>query len=100
MNIANRSLLDQFIDAEAAAKAAAAVADELKARVVEEYNIGTHEGAEKNVQVFLSQRSVPDFEKMERLYGINEEQFKLISACKKDGKEFAVVKIVAKKEEK
>jgi hypothetical protein len=30
-------------------------------------------------------------------YGITKEQFELFSACKKDGKDFVVVSVVAKK---
>jgi dGTP triphosphohydrolase len=95
--ISNRSTLDQLADAAATLKAAQEAYDNLKDKVVEEYDIGNHEGSEKIVQIFLSQRSVTDFEKLERLYGVTEEQFKLYSACKKDGKEFVVVKIVDKK---
>jgi hypothetical protein len=95
--MSNRSLIDQYIDAAAAAKAADAVAEDLKKKVVKEFDIGTHEGTEQNVQVFLSQRSVMDFDKLLRLYGITEEQFKLFSACKKDGAEFSVVKVINKK---
>ena len=97
--MSNRSLLDQLVDAEAVYKQAKAAYEALQDAVETEYNMGLHEGTERNVHVFMSQRSVTDFDKLERLYGVTEEQFKLYSACKKDGKEFVVVKIVDKKKE-
>jgi hypothetical protein len=38
-----------------------------------------------------------DFDKLFATYGITEEQFKLFSACTKDGKCFEVLKVVPKK---
>jgi hypothetical protein len=50
-----------------------------------------------DVQVYLSQRKVLDEDKLNRLYNITGEQLKAFNACKKDGGEFPVVKVVAKK---
>jgi len=50
-----------------------------------------------DVQVYLSQRKVIDEDKLYRLFSITGEQLKAFNACKKDGGEFPVVKIVNKK---
>jgi hypothetical protein len=101
MTISNRTLIDQLIDAKAAVEAAEAAYEALKAQFVEENNnVGTYEGTDKDVQISLSQRSVVDYEKLEKTYGVTKEQFDVYSKCKKDGKEFVVVKVVAKKEAK
>jgi len=98
--MSNRSLLDQLVDAEAVYKQAKAAYEALQEAVEAEYNMGLHEGTERNVHVYLSQRSITDFEKMERLYGVTAEQFKLYSACKMDGNTFTVVKVIDKKKKK
>jgi len=50
-----------------------------------------------DVQVYLSQRKVIDEDKLFRIFNITGEQLKAFNACKKDGGEFPVVKIVNKK---
>ena len=55
------------------------------------------EGDNFDVQVYLSQRKVIDEDKLYRLFSITGEQLKAFNACKKDGGEFPVVKIVNKK---
>ena len=99
MTIANRMHPDTLIALKAAADAATAAYDAAKEQFVADYDLGTHEGSEKNVSITLSQRSVIDYDKLLADYGITKEQFDLFSACKKDGKEFTVVKVVAKKKE-
>jgi len=95
----NRTLIDQLIEAKAAADAADAAYELLKKQFVEENNnIGTYEGTDKNVQISLSQRSVMDYAKLEAVFGVTKEQFDIFSKCKKDGAEFTVVKVVAKKD--
>jgi len=97
----NRSIIDQLIDLCDIKKDAADAYDSFKDEVfLKEFDMGLHEGTEKNVQVFLSQKSVMDYKKLFDLYGITEEQFKLFSACKKDGETFTVVKVVEKKKKK
>lgn len=99
MTISNRTLIDQLIDAKAVLDAADAAYEALKKQFIEENNnIGTYEGTDKNVQLSLSQRSVVDYAKLEAVFGVSKEQFDLYSKCKKDGKEFTVVKIVEKKD--
>lgn len=97
MTIANRLHPDTLIALKAAADAAVAAYDAAKEQFVSDYDLGTHEGSEKDVLITLSQRSVIDYDKLLADYGITKEQFDLFSACKKDGKEFTVVKVVAKK---
>ena len=99
MTNSNRTLIDQLIDAKAAADAADAAYELLKKQFVEENNAcGTYEGTDKNVQISLSQRSTIDYAKLETVFGVTKEQFELYSKCKKDGAEFTVVKVVAKKD--
>lgn len=97
MNIPNRMHPDALIALKAAADAAVATYDAAKAEFVKDYDLGRHEGNEKDVTVTLSQRSVMDYDKLLADYGITKEQFELFSACKKDGKDFVVVSVVAKK---
>ena len=94
----NRSLADQYYDLDQAEKAAADAKKALKAEIVA---LGTDlvSGDEVDVKVTLSQRSVMDFDKLFITYGITEEQFKLFSACTKEGKPFEVLKVVCKKKE-
>lgn len=99
MTIANRLSPDDLIALKNAAEAATAAYDAAKEQFVKDYDLGTHEGTEKNVQITLSQRSVVDYDKLLADYNVTKEQFDLYSACKKDGKEFVVVKVVAKKKE-
>lgn len=51
----------------------------------------------KDVSVHLSQRKVIDEDKLQRIFAITAEQLKAFNACKKDGDDFRVVKIVDKK---
>jgi hypothetical protein len=51
----------------------------------------------KDVSVHLSQRKVIDEDKLRRIFAITAEQLKAFNACKKDGDDFRVVKIVDKK---
>lgn len=95
----NRTLIDQLIDAKAVLDAADAAYEALKKQFVEENNAcGTYKGTEKDVQISLSQKSVVDYDKLETVYGVTKEQFDVYSKCKKDGKEFTVVKVIAKKD--
>ena len=92
----NRSLADQYADLDFTIKSAEDAKKSLKAQIIE---LGTElvEGDQYDVKVSLSQRSVMDFDKLFATYGITEEQFKLFSACTKDGKCFEVLKVVPKK---
>jgi len=99
MTIANRLHPDALIALKDAADAAVAIYDAAKKQFSSDYDLGCHEGSEKDVTVTLSQRSVMDYDKLLKDYGITKEQFDLFSACKKDGKEFTVVSVVAKKKE-
>jgi len=94
----NRSLADQYYDLDQAEKSAADAKKAIKAEIVA---LGTDLvlGDEVDVKVNLSQRSVMDFDKLFATYGITEEQFKLFSACTKEGKPFEVLKVVCKKKE-
>lgn len=94
--MSNRSLADQYADQDFAEKAAADAKKILKAQIIE---LGEEliEGDQYDVKVSLSQRSVMDFDKLFATYGITEEQFKLFSACTKEGKCFEVLKVVPKK---
>ena len=99
MNIPNRITPDALIALKAIADAATAEYDAAKKQFVSDYDLGRHEGTDKDVTVTLSQRSVMDYDKLLADYGITKEQFDLFSACKKDGKEFTVVSVVAKKKD-
>lgn len=92
----NRSLADQYADLDFTIKSAEDAKKAIKAQIIE---LGTElvEGDQYDVKVSLSQRSVVDFDKLFATYGITEEQFKLFSACTKDGKCFEVLKVVPKK---
>jgi len=96
--MSNRSLADQYYDLDQAEKAAANAKKALKADIIK---LGTElvHGDEVDVKVTLSQRSVMDFDKLFATYGITEEQFKLFSACTKEGKPFEVLNVVCKKKE-
>lgn len=54
-------------------------------------------GDTKDIQVYLSQRKVIDEDKLQRIFNVTAEQLKAFNACKKDGDDFRVVKIVNKK---
>jgi len=92
----NRTLADRYNDQDVVIKNAEEAKKGLKAEIVA---LGTDlvEGDEVNVKVTLSQRSTMDFELLFNTYGITEEQFKLFSACTKEGKTFEVLKVVPKK---
>ena len=96
--MSNRSLADQYYDLDQAEKFAADGKKAIKAEIVA---LGTDLvlGDEVDVKVTLSQRSTIDFDKLFATYGITEEQFKLFSACTKEGKPFEVLKVVCKKKE-
>lgn len=95
----NRTAIDQLIDLEAAYKAAKDAYEAAKDKFVENNNnIGVYEGTERNVQIILSQRSVVDYDKLEKVFGVSKEQFELYSKCKKDGSTFTVVKVIDKKD--
>ena len=99
MTIANRTHPDTLIALKNAADAAKDAYEAARDTFVKEWDLGRHEGTEEDVTVTLSQRSSMDFDKLLKDYGITEAQFKLFSACKKDGESFTVVKVVAKKKE-
>ena len=99
MSIPNRIHPDALIALKETADAAVAAYDAAKKQFSSDYDLGRHEGTEKDVTVTLSQRSVMDYDKLLKDYGITKEQFELFSACKQDGKEFVVVSVVAKKKE-
>jgi len=91
----NRTLADRYNDQDTIIKNAEEAKKALKAEIVA---LGTELviGDEVNVKVTLSQRSSMDFALLFKNYGITEEQFKLFSACTKEGKPFEVLKVVAK----
>lgn len=92
----NRSLADQYADFDFAGKEIDEKKKAIKAQIVE-LGVDLVEGDQYDVKVSLSQRSVMDFDKLYATYGITEEQFKLFSACTKEGKAFEVLKVVPKK---
>jgi len=91
----NRTLADRYYDIDAQIKALEVVKDAIKAEIIA---LGTDlvEGAEYDVKVSLSQRSVLDEALLLATYGVTPEQMKLYNACKKDGKCFEVLKVVPK----
>ena len=92
----NRTLADRYNEQDAIIKNAEEVKKVLKGEIIA---LGTElvEGDDVDVKVTLSQRSVMDFDKLFAMYGITEDQFKLFSACTKEGKTFEVLKVVPKK---
>lgn len=92
----NRSLADQYADLDFAGKDIEEKKKALKAQIVA---LGTDlvSGDQHDVKVSLSQRSTIDFDLLFKTYGITEEQYKLFSACTKEGKSFEVLKVVPKK---
>jgi len=92
----NRTLADRYYDIDAQIKALEDIKDELKAEIIA---LGTDivEGAQYDVKVTLSQRSVLDEDLLLKTYGVSAEQMKLYNACKKEGKCFEVLKVVPKK---
>jgi hypothetical protein len=92
----NRTLADRYNDQDTIIKNAEDTKKGLKAEIIA---LGTELviGDEVNVKVTLSQRSTMDFDLLFKTYGITEEQFKLFSACTKEGKTFEVLKVVPKK---
>lgn len=92
----NRTLADRYFDIDAQIKALEATKDALKAEIVA-LGVELIEGAEVDVKVSLSQRSVLDEALLLETYGVTPEQMKLYNACKKDGKTFEVLKVVPKK---
>jgi hypothetical protein len=92
----NRTLADRYNDQDTIIKNAEETKKALKAEIIA---LGTELviGDEVNVKVTLSQRSTMDFDLLFKNYGITEEQFKLFSACTKEGKPFEVLKVVVKK---
>ena len=94
----NRTLADKYNDLDSQIEALENQKKAVKAEIVK-LGVELVSGEDCDVKVHLSQRSVMDFDKLFKDYGITEEQFKLFSACKKDGKSFEVLTIVAKKSE-
>lgn len=92
----NRTLADRYNEQDTIIKNAEEAKKVLKAEIIA---LGTDlvEGDEVNVKVTLSQRSTMDFDLLFSNYGITEEQYKLFSACTKEGKSFEVLKVVVKK---
>jgi hypothetical protein len=95
-DMTNRTLADRYFDIDAQIKALEATKDALKAEIVA-LGVELIEGAEVDVKVSLSQRSVLDEALLLETYGVTPEQMKLYNACKKDGKTFEVLKVVPKK---
>jgi len=93
--MSNRTLADRYYDVDAQIKALEVAKDAIKAEIIA---LGTDlvEGAEYDVKVSLSQRSVLDEALLLSTYGVTAEQMKLYNACKKDGKCFEVLKVVPK----
>ena len=92
----NRTIADKYNDLDSQIKALEEQKKAVKAEIVA-LGVELVSGEDCDVKVSLSQRSVMDFDKLLKDYGITEEQFKLFSACVKDGKSFEVLKVVAKK---
>jgi len=96
MEMTNRTLADQYADIDFQIKDLEVRKKALKADIV---SLGTDlvEGDQYNIKVTLSQRATMDFYKLFSMYGITEEQFKLFSACTKEGKPFEVLNVVPNK---
>jgi len=94
--MSNRTLADRYNDQDTIIKNAEETKKALKAEIIA---LGSDLviGDEVDVKVTLSQRSTMDFDLLFKNYGITEEQFKLFSACTKEGKPFEVLKVVVKK---
>jgi hypothetical protein len=93
--MSNRTLADRYNDQDTIIKNAEETKKALKAEIIA---LGSELviGDEVDVKVSLSQRSTMDFDLLFKTYGITEEQFKLFSACTKEGKPFEVLKVVPK----
>jgi hypothetical protein len=90
------SLANDFIALSAQIDALKAQQDALRTEILAT-GYDRLEGDTFDVQVYLSQRKVVDEDKLFRIFNITGEQLKAFNACKKDGGEFPVVKIVNKK---
>ena len=93
--MSNRSLADQYNDIDLQIKALEKQKDEIRDKII---NLGTDllEGDECSLKISLSQRSLIDFDLLERNHGVTQEQYKLYSACKKEGEPFYVIKVTRK----
>jgi len=93
--MSNRTLADRYNDQDTIIKNAEETKKALKAEIIA---LGSELviGDEVDVKVSLSQRSTMDFNLLFKNYGVTEEQFKLFSACTKEGKPFEVLKVVPK----